>query len=479
MAAVVEPSPAEISALCALVRERFGLHFPVEKKAEVIKAWKQVADGVRLGALTLTPDAPGHGETLQKLLNRLTVGETYFFRIQPHFDALRNFILPQLFQARAGTKRLQIWSAGCATGEEPYSVAMLLMEMAPPSAGWEFSILGTDINTDFVAAARRGFYREWSFRKVEDYWRQKYFRPEGDGYVLAEDVRRLVRFERANLLDGAECARAAGPEAFDLILCRNVTIYFDENALARAGRGIVGRLAPGGWYLAGHAEPLWAQEGVELVSFPGAIVYRRHSGDEEPEPVKRRARPVSGRTPRRPASARPTPSTVTAARPEPGAGGDELERVDRLIAQGDDEAALEACRRLAAAGDGRAGVEWRMGRALGNLGRYEDALACCGRAAAADPVSPYPYYIAALIHEELGENDLAFENLRRSLFVDKGFILGHFSMANYYRWRRDDGRAAKSYGNVLKLLEGRSADEEISGDGLTVARLRQIVAHIL
>ena len=478
MAPVAEPSVAEVSALCALMRERFGLHFPVEKKAEVVKAWKHVADGARLGALTLTPDAPPHDDLLQKLLNRLTVGETYFFRIQPHFDALRGFILPQLMKARAETKRLKIWSAGCATGEEPYSVAMLLLEMAPPAVGWEFTILGTDINTEFVAAARRGFYREWSFRKVEDYWRQKYFRPEGDGYVLAEDVRRLVRFERANLLNIAECVRAAGAEAFDLILCRNVTIYFDENALARASRGIVSRLADGGWYLAGHAEPLLAQDGLDLVSFPGAIVYRRRGADEVAPPPKRRLRPAADRTGRRPAPPRAAAAPAAPTAPTDDDGGDDLERVDRLIARGDDEAALKECKRLAAGGI-RADVEWRMGQALGNLGRYDDALVCCRRAAAADPVSPYPYYIAALIHEELGENDLAFENLRRSLFVDKEFILGHFSMANYYRWRRDDGRAAKAYGNVLKLLEGRPADEEISGDGLTAGRLRQIVAHIL
>jgi chemotaxis protein methyltransferase CheR len=476
MVARTKASDGELAALGAWLRESYGLRLLPEKKAELSRAWDKVGGGERLGKVVAAPAA--NAEILQRLLNALTVGETYFFRIQPHFDALRNVILPDIVGRRGDTKRVRLWSAGCATGEEPYSLAMVILEVLPRGEGWDVEILATDVNTDFLASARDGFYRAWSFRKVDDYWRRTYFRTEGDGFRLVPEVKRLVRFERANLMSEEECARATRREVFDLILCRNVTIYFDDNALARATGGVTERLAPGGWYLVGHAEPLFPREGFELVNFPGAVAYRRLT--EAPpaagrparaprrEPPKPAARP-EGRAPSRPARAK----TAAAASPVV-----DVAAVDAFIARGDDAQALAACERLAATRLD-AGVAWRLGRVLGNLGRYDEALVWCRRAAELDHASPYPYYIAALVYEELGDNRQAFEYLRRSLFVDKGFVLGHFSMANYHRWRRDEERAERFYRNVLELLASRADDDEVSGDGLTAGRLRQIVAQIL
>jgi len=461
MSETFELDEKRFQLLGAFLRERFGLDYRPQKRVELEKACRRAADGLDAREFCRRVTSPSGSEPLQRLINQLTVGETYFFRIQAHFDALKNVILPGIYKRRAAQRRLRIWSAGCATGEEPYSVAMLILETLPDAEDWEIEFLATDINTDFLEAAREGVYREWSFRKVDDYWRAKYFEARGEGWEVTREVRGMVGFVRANLLDERDNVLAAGPAPFDLILCRNVFIYFDDASIARVSALFRRYLAPGGWYVGGHVEPLVFTEGFETVQFPGAFVYRKRAVEEAAAAPKRRRPPER---PREPLYERPTAS--------------ELERADRLVAAGDDARALEQLSKLSRARED-AEVCWRMGRVLGNLGRYEEGLEWCRRGVALDKTNAHVYYIAALIQDEMGQNEEAFENLRRSLYVEKNFVLGHFSMANYHRWRRDEGRAARSYRNVLKLLEGRRDDEEITGDGLTVGRLREIVSQIL
>ena len=461
MSGVFQLGDGEFGALSGFLARRFGLDYPPEKRAELEKACARVNDGRGAPDFCRSVTSEAGDGLLQRLLNELTVGETYFFRIQAHFDALKNVILPDIVKRRAAEKRLRIWSAGCATGEEPYSIAMLILETVPDAGDWEIDFLATDINTAFVAAARVGRYREWSFRKVDDYWRAKYFRPAADEWQVSDEVRGMVRFVRANLCDERDNVVAGGPQPFDLIVCRNVLIYFGAESIERVSALFHRYLAPGGWYVGGHVEPMVFKDGFETLTFPGAFVYRKRPPAEFAAAPKRRRRREEKRAP---AGKRPP--------------ADELERADRLVAAGDDDGALRQLSKLTAARED-ADLYWRLGRVLGNLGRYEEGLERCRRAAELDRENPFAYYVAALIQEELGKNDEAFENLRRSLYVDKNFVLGHFSMGNYYRWRRDEGRAARSYRNVVRLLENRADDEEISGDGLSAGRLREIVTQIL
>lgn len=460
MSKTFELGEKELDVLSGLLRDRFGLYYSPQKKAELEKACGRLSGGRGPAEFCREVASPSGGELLQRLINQLTVGETYFFRIQAHFDALRDVILPNIIKRRAGERRLRIWSAGCATGEEPYSVAMLILETLPDWKDWRIEFLATDINTDFLVAARGGRYREWSFRKVDDYWRQKHFERADGEWQVSDEVRAIVRFAHANLID-EQSNVAPAPGSFDLILCRNVFIYFDGVSIARASALFRRYLAPGGWYIGGHAEPFSFDESFEVVNFPGAFVYRKLTLEEAAAAKKRRRPPEP---PRKPVSKRPRSA--------------ELDQADQLVAAGEDSRALERLAKLAAARED-AELYWRMGRVLGNLGRYEEGLEWCRRGIALDKTNPYCYYISALIQEEMGANEEAFENLRRSLYVEKNFILGHFSMASYHRWRRDEERAARSYRNVLRLLEGRTDDEEISGDGLTVGRLREIVKQIL
>jgi chemotaxis protein methyltransferase CheR len=212
---------------------------------------------------------------LRSLLNEITIGETYMFRSPAQLDALRNVILPELIKSKAGMgfKRLRLWSAGCSTGEEPYTLAMFLLEeSANLLSGWTFDILATDLNDHSLITAKTGIYGEYSLRGTTDLLRRKYFKPHDDKRLQVSDqLKSLIRFERVNLSDDSKMIFIKG---LDLIFCCNVLIYFDLNSKRRVMQHFYSNLLSGGYLFLGHAESLFqVDDRFRLMHFPGAIGY--------------------------------------------------------------------------------------------------------------------------------------------------------------------------------------------------------------
>ncbi len=214
---------------------------------------------------------------LRLLLNEITIGETYMFRSPRQLEALRSVILPQILQAKValGFKRLHLWSAGCSTGEEPYTLAMFLLELKPElPAGCTFDILATDLNDNSLAAAKAGIYGEYALRSTSPGLRQRYFKPyEEKRLQVGDELKSLIRFDRVNLRDDSRMTFLKG---MDLIFCCNVLIYFDLASKRRVMQHFYANLLPGGYLFLGHAESLYQVDDLfHLVHFPGAIAYRK------------------------------------------------------------------------------------------------------------------------------------------------------------------------------------------------------------
>jgi chemotaxis protein methyltransferase CheR len=214
-------------------------------------------------------------EELRLLLNEITIGETYMFRSPPQLQALRSIILPEIIKSKSaiGIKKLHIWSAGCSTGEEPYTLAMFLLEESEKLlAGWAFDILATDLNDNSLSIAKQGIYGEYALRNTSELLRRKYFRPYDEKRLQATDqLKSLIRFDRVNLNDDSRMTFLKG---MDLILCCNVLIYFDLTSKRKVMQHFHSNLLPGGYLFLGHAESLYqVDERFHLVHFPGAIGY--------------------------------------------------------------------------------------------------------------------------------------------------------------------------------------------------------------
>jgi chemotaxis protein methyltransferase CheR len=191
-------------------------------------------------------------EELCAIVDVLTVNETYFFREQNQLRAFSEEILDELRESNRDRRSVRIWSAGCSTGEEPYTIAMLMQERSEFS-GWDVEIHGSDINQRVLQTARRGVYRRNSFRTTEPYYLKKYFAEEDGAYRITDRIRKYVNFSYLNLLDPFKIKFMG---KMDVIFCRNVLIYFDSASRKRVIEHFFDRLVEGGYLLLGHAESL-------------------------------------------------------------------------------------------------------------------------------------------------------------------------------------------------------------------------------
>ena len=210
------------------------------------------------------------------LMPLLMNSETYFFRDQGQFTLLKDVILPDLIERQKVQRSLRIWSAGCSSGEEPYSLAILVDQLLPGRKDWNVSILGTDINPVGIQKAQQGIYGPWAFRLVSPDLQRQYFIKQTDTWTLKDHIRDMVTFRRGNLYKDAFPSLVWGVYDMDLILCRNVFLYFQDQATEQVLKKMTDALRNGGYLMTGHNElrPEILGE-LETRVFTSGIVYQR------------------------------------------------------------------------------------------------------------------------------------------------------------------------------------------------------------
>ena len=218
----------------------------------------------------------------EALLPLILNGETYFFRDKGQWALLEETILPELIQRRTAQRSIRIWSAGCSTGEEAYSLAMAVDQLLPFPRNWKVYILGTDINRRAIEHAKQGSYRQWAFRMVKSDLQNKYFLDRKKSWVLKDHIRSMVTFHPGNLFKDDFSAPMSGIYDMDLILCRNVFLYFEPDAIAQVMKKMTGVLTRGGCLMTGHNElPSEALGQLQIRNFRTGVMYQL---PEKPQP---------------------------------------------------------------------------------------------------------------------------------------------------------------------------------------------------
>ncbi len=285
-------SDTEFRMFCELLKNRCGLHFDSNTRFLVERRLAR-----RVAALDLGSFASYHyylrsghegDEEFSRVIDELTTNETYFFRERRQLDALIHEIIPdlQLHKRSVGARSpIHIWSAGCSSGEEPYSVAMLALE-AGYRPGVDFRVYASDISKSMLKKCRQGIYREASFRETEPMLREKYFSEKDGLHRVSDEVKMMVDFIQINLMDRSKIALLS---RMDVILCRNVIIYFDHETKKRAIETFYDKLCPDGYLLLGHSESLInVSSAFELSHLKNDLVYRRPGGgDSTDDPWQR------------------------------------------------------------------------------------------------------------------------------------------------------------------------------------------------
>ncbi|HUR13378.1 MAG TPA: CheR family methyltransferase [Mycobacteriales bacterium] len=380
----------------------------------------------------------------QRLVDEVTIQETHFFRNPPQVRALRQHVLPELLRhAEANGRRLRIWSAGCSTGEEPYSIAMSLRELLPAGDGWDVKVLATDVSQRALGAARAARYGARAVMNASPEELARFFTVQDDGsYLVRQEVRDLVEFRHHNLV--TEPVPFPSNERIDLVLCRNVTIYFSRETTRELMKRLHMCLRDGGYLFLGHSETLWqVSEDFRLVSLgtgeSAAFVYRRLDGHseerravlpdrrtaEEPKPAERRLRP------RRAEKTAKAPSAPQAAPALPSA--------DDLVVRT---------------------------RAALAKGRYDEASSLAEEAVAVEPLRGEAFYLRGLALVDLGDDDRALVELRKAVYLEPQMGFAHFLLAGVLDRLGDRAASAREYAaaaDTLGMAPGDATAEELGG----------------
>jgi chemotaxis protein methyltransferase CheR len=359
-----------------------------------------------------------------------TNGETYFFRDHGQFDLLRLRLLPELIARRRGAKSLRLWSAGCASGEEAYSLAMLVDMLLPERDGWNIFILGSDINQTALVNARRGHYGQWSFRMMPPALQQHYFKHKNDEWALDERIRRMVTFHADDLTSGP----SPGGEwrDMDLILCRNVFIYFAVNTVTAVADKLAAALNEGGYLLTGHTELIGHRmQNLRSRLFAEGVVYQR----------------IVPMPPKTPPPARITP-------PQPPVIIQKAPYVAQPAAPSEKDLLATA-------------------REFADRGEYERAEQTCLQAMALTPLAARPYFLLAQLTQLRGDFERAGELLDKTIYLDPYYVAAYLEQAALCERVENLPRAQTLRRAALNIVRTLPGDQAIEPYETTAAEIAQ------
>ncbi|MCX7003361.1 MAG: chemotaxis protein CheR [bacterium] len=479
-------APAQAQAVSALIAQTLGLAFPAERQRELENGLRSAAralgfghDVAGVGAWLLS--APLTKEQLHVLAEHLTIGETYFFRQHEQFDFLENTILPDVLARHARDKQLRVWSAGCSTGEEAYSLAIALQRTIPDWHAWRLTILATDLNAAAIQKATAALYGEWSFRDAPAWLKSTCFaHAPADKLRVLDALRHMVTFATLNLIADPYPALINNTTAMDIILCRNVMMYFAPEQMHSVLARLYLSLVEGGWLLVGPTDI----SGVLRAPVPFAVsdhltCFKKSSGPvAAPVPAAHSVRHT----------APPPPPVAPPPAPRPAAQASMAEAVaaaEAALAGGDFAAVAALLKAPVAATHAQRGETWYtalvlLARAAANGGTLHQALYWCDQAIAARATDVRAHYLRATILLEQGDLVEAAATLRRVLFLHPHHALGHFTLGTVARMQQAWPAAHRHFLNALEVLGALPAEACVpDGDGMTAGRLAEIISAMM
>lgn len=454
----------------------------------------------------------------QELTLLLTTGETYFFRDRGQISLLKNRILPELINSKKyeAKRSLRIWSAGCSTGEEVYSLAILIQELIPEWNKWDILILGTDINSQSIEKAKRGIYDSWSFRMVEPKLKQRYFNQHRTAWKVDEQIRSVVKFHPGNLLTDSFPSSTSEIYNMDVIVCRNVFIYFDFQTISVILKKLSNTLNSGGYLIAGHSELLGQNlDQLQAKVFPESVVYQRSkerllessvlslsNSLHKPQdytniksivvprtifhsqhlPVKAiLSTNIKAHAPTKNATSDLQTSHSASAITLSLIKNDIIDSPQTILNQAkvffDDGAYKSVIKELQTIEQDSKhfDVYYLMAQAFANLGDWGQAIECCQQALKIDS-SVSPYYLLAHIAEEQGDRKKAKDLFKKIIYLAPSSIAAYLEIGALYASEGDATRARKMRTTALEFLKKLPADSAVEYQGKVV--VNELIIHI-
>lgn len=453
-----------LELLSMFVSGKFGLSFPKEKWGDLERGLLDIIrvfnfeDPIECINWILNADLT---HTQSEILgSHLTIGETYFFRERQSFDALETTILPILIESRRKTSKiLRLWSAACSSGEEPYSLAILINKLIPDLKDWKITILASDINIYALQRMKEGIYTEWSFRDMDSDIKEKYFKKIANNrFAINPFFKKMVTPLYLNLVSDSYPSFLNNTAAMDIILCKNSLMYFVPQQAKKAVQNLHKSLVFGGYLAVAASEHALIQaDTFKAIHYPGAIFYQKRDNVIIPK--------------------------LNIEQVEPANYFHPVENNDLLleIIHSNSETPIKTEQNKIEKkelSDKKNSIEelTSLSLSLANQGKLKEALSLAEKAINLDKCNENIYYLKALILQELGLINDTVTELHKAIYLNPNFILPYFTLGNIARNQGKLAEAKREFEKVLSLVENYDYNEEIPGsDGLTIGRMIEVI----
>ncbi|MBI5375275.1 MAG: hypothetical protein HZA77_07560 [Candidatus Schekmanbacteria bacterium] len=450
-----------LSNIKELITKNTGLEFrdhDHEKFSKVIKSrieFYKLVTPEEYYLLLKNEISNSRSDEWRELTVLLTVGESYFFRDKRQFSLLSGKILPALIERRKKVRELRIWSAGCATGEEAYSLAILLNEMKQSLNGWEITILGTDIKKEFLAKAISGSYGWWSFRVMPENMEKKCFSKKKNTFQINDGIRQMVTFSFCDLLRDKFPSIENGIHDMDLILCRNVFIYYNKKAITTITEKLANSLNESGYLITGHGElfsvnmdPLKTRVFDESVVYEKAAESRTKAASAElpkvfPQKVLMHEDPKT------------SSSKIVEFKEKKKLQSfipDFLSQASLLYREMNYKDAIEKAESVLIEEPNNYYALYLIGSARANMGDYDRALFFLRKAIESDRLAAEPHYMMSNIARQRGKLEESKNELKKVIYLNQAHIPAYLELADIYEIQRYIERARRLRETALKTL---------------------------
>ena len=401
---------------------------------------------------------------IRELISYVTINETSFFRNPAQFTVFKDHVLPDITTERFNKKQnLKIWSAGCATGEEPYSIAITIREKLPFLETWNVEILATDIDYNVIKKAEKGIYNRRALRNVSGSRQEKYFSKVGNQYELNQNVREMVTFREFNLKQATY--PISGEGNWDIIFCRNVIIYFDRDFTTQIVDNFSQCLDEKGFLFLGHSETLLGiSEMFSMVDFGNTHIYKKKNdviNDTPPVKLKQQSKSIRSEYANRDVLSRKTSKRNGVALTNGSLANKSFVSKTKKPKNANDFNVG------AGTVDGKTLINYYLakGKSAADTGNYASASECYQKVLDVDPLCVEAHFFMALVSENLSEIDRAVEAYQKTIYIDESCVLAHFNLARLYRLAGNQRDAVREYKNTVRKLQQFSEDEEIKFSG--------------
>ena len=435
------------------IEAKFGLHFSENRFKDLKKCLINAANlkDIDLNLyIELFLSKQLSIEDYKELANCLTIGETYFFRDKKLFDVLRKNIIPNIIDSKRLNKTIAFWSSGCSTGEEAYSIAILMKELLVDFNQWNIKILATDINLNSLSKAKEAIYGEWSFRETDISFKNKYFDMiEPNRYKLKEEIKKCVEFSYLNLADEIYTIDNNFIKDVDIIFCRNVLMYFSEEQAKKIVNRYYRILNNKGWLIVAPSESLFLNK-TEFIptNINKTFLYGKNQ-------MKKQNKAYLDFT---------TSNKINFVEKE------EIYKPLKKINAKSMEPKVIEC---------KINYEEQC-RLKANEGELEKALLLCKEAINQNKVNPIYYHLLANIEQELGDIKSAVDALKKAIYLDPNFVMAYFDLGNLFLKLGKNKEALKNFDNVNILLEEFQDEQNIPNtEAITAGMLKHFVENIL